>query len=163
VRIFLLLPATPTRAVNGRSRPMSVRFPIRTCRCRSSEDAYSLLGQRVCAYRERWTLPQNSELSLETIIWASFFVISNTWHLICNDFTSISYIWYCLFYVMCLCILASPRISWYDLGRQTSHFWGGSVTIFHHNRYYKIFLFSYKVLFSMLGASAFFISKLLPN
>jgi hypothetical protein len=30
--------------------------------------------------------------------------------------------------VLCLRILASPRIPWYDLRRQTPHFWGGSLT-----------------------------------
>jgi hypothetical protein len=38
---------------SGRSRLMRVAFPIGTCRCRSSEEAHSLLGRRVCAYRER--------------------------------------------------------------------------------------------------------------
>jgi hypothetical protein len=33
-----------------------------------------------------------------------------------------------MLYVMCLCILISPRIPQYDLGRQTPHFWDGSVT-----------------------------------
>jgi hypothetical protein len=32
---------------------MRAGFPIGTRRCRSSEEAHSLLGQRVCAYRER--------------------------------------------------------------------------------------------------------------
>jgi hypothetical protein len=56
VRIFLL-PATPTRAVSGRSRPRRAGFPTGTHRCRSSEEAHSLLGRRVCAYRERQTPP----------------------------------------------------------------------------------------------------------
>jgi hypothetical protein len=55
-------------------------FPTGTRMCRSFEEAHSLLGQRVCAYCERWTLPQNSELSFEAIFWASSFVNSNTWH-----------------------------------------------------------------------------------
>jgi hypothetical protein len=29
---------------------MRVEFPTRTHRCKSSEEAHSLLGQRVCAY-----------------------------------------------------------------------------------------------------------------
>jgi hypothetical protein len=29
---------------------------------------------------------------------------------ICNNFTWLSYLWYCMLYVLCLCILASPRI-----------------------------------------------------
>jgi hypothetical protein len=53
VRIFLLLPATPTRVVSGRFRLMRVGFSTRTHRCRSSEEAHSLLGRRVCTYRER--------------------------------------------------------------------------------------------------------------
>jgi hypothetical protein len=53
VRIFPLLPAMPTRAGSGRSRPMRARFPTGTRRCRSVEEAHSLLGRRVCAYRER--------------------------------------------------------------------------------------------------------------
>jgi hypothetical protein len=103
VRIFLL-PATLTKAVNGRSRPMRARFPTRTHKCRSSEEAHSLLGQRVCAYRERWTLPQNSELSFEASFEASYFVNSNTWHLICNNF-NLKSIWYC----MLICV-----VFWYS-------------------------------------------------
>jgi hypothetical protein len=52
VRILLLL-ATLTRTVSGRSRPMRVGFPTGTHRCRSSKVTHSLLGRRVCAYRER--------------------------------------------------------------------------------------------------------------
>jgi hypothetical protein len=44
VRIFLLLPATPTRAVSGRSRPRRAGFPAGTRRCRSFEEVHSLLG-----------------------------------------------------------------------------------------------------------------------
>jgi hypothetical protein len=44
VRIFLLLPATSTRAVSGRSRPMRVGFPTGTHMCKLSEEAHSLLG-----------------------------------------------------------------------------------------------------------------------
>jgi hypothetical protein len=32
---------------------MRVVFSTETRRCRSSEEAHSLLGQKVCAYRER--------------------------------------------------------------------------------------------------------------
>jgi hypothetical protein len=32
---------------------MRARFPTGTRRCRSSEETHSLLGQRMCAYRER--------------------------------------------------------------------------------------------------------------
>jgi hypothetical protein len=34
-------------------------------------------------------------------------------------------------YVLCLCILVLPRIPWYDLGRQTPHFGGGSLIGMH--------------------------------
>jgi hypothetical protein len=53
VRIFLLLPAMPTRAVSGRSRLRRAEFPTGTRRCMSSEEVHSLLGRRACAYRER--------------------------------------------------------------------------------------------------------------
>jgi hypothetical protein len=53
VRIFLLLSVMLTRAVNGRSRSMRARFPTGTHRCRSFEEAHSLLGRRVYACRER--------------------------------------------------------------------------------------------------------------
>jgi hypothetical protein len=43
VRIFLLLPAMPTRA----------GFPTGTHRHRSSNEGHSPLGQRACAYDER--------------------------------------------------------------------------------------------------------------
>jgi hypothetical protein len=56
---------------------MRAGFPTGTHRCRSFEEAHSLLGQRVCAYRERRMLPQNSELSFE-VSFASSFVNSNT-------------------------------------------------------------------------------------
>jgi hypothetical protein len=85
VRIFLLS-ATPTSAVNGRSRLRKVGFPTRTHRCRSSEEAHALLGWRVYAYHERWTLLQNSELSFEASFGASPFVNSNIWHLIYKNF-----------------------------------------------------------------------------
>jgi hypothetical protein len=100
VRIFLLLSATPTRADSGRSRMMRVGFPTGTRRCRSSEEAHSLLGWRVCAYRERRTLPQKKTL---IILWSAFctlsFVNPNTWHLICNNF-NLNFI----FGIVCLCV-----------------------------------------------------------
>jgi hypothetical protein len=129
VRIFHLLAATPTWVVSGRSRPMRTGFPTGTRRCRSSKEGHSLLGWRVCAYHERWTLPQNSELSFEASFRASPFVNSNTWHLICNNF-NLNFIYGIVYlYVSCLCILASPKIPRYDLGRQIPHFLGGSVTV----------------------------------
>jgi hypothetical protein len=48
VRIFLLILAMSMRAVIGRS-PMRAGFSTGTHRCRSSEEAHSLLGRRVCA------------------------------------------------------------------------------------------------------------------
>jgi hypothetical protein len=91
--IFLLLPATPMRAFSGRSRLMRDRFPTGTLICRSSKEAHALLGWRVCAYHERWALPQNSELSFEVSFIASPFVNTNTWHSIYNNF---NFIWYCM-------------------------------------------------------------------
>jgi hypothetical protein len=43
---------------SGRSRPMRAGFLTGTRRCRSFEEAHSLLGRRVCAYRERRKLLQ---------------------------------------------------------------------------------------------------------
>jgi hypothetical protein len=43
----------PTMAVSGRSRLMRVGFPTGTHRCKSSEEAHSLLAQKVCDYCER--------------------------------------------------------------------------------------------------------------
>jgi hypothetical protein len=37
--------------------------------------------------------------------------------LTCNNFSWTSYLWYCMVYALCFCILALSRISWYDLGR----------------------------------------------
>jgi hypothetical protein len=68
VRIFLLLPATLMRVVSGRSRPRRAGFPTGTRTCRLSEEAHSLLGRRACAYRERRTLPQNSDYLLKHIL-----------------------------------------------------------------------------------------------
>jgi hypothetical protein len=47
---------------------MRARFSTGTNRCRSSEEAHSLLGQRVCAFRDRRTLPQNSDYPLKHIL-----------------------------------------------------------------------------------------------
>jgi hypothetical protein len=44
---------------------MRAGFPTGTHRCRSFEEAHSLLGRRACAYRERRTLPQKLLLSFE--------------------------------------------------------------------------------------------------
>jgi hypothetical protein len=44
VEIFLLLPAMPTRAISGRSRLMRAGFSTGTRRCRSYEEAHSLIG-----------------------------------------------------------------------------------------------------------------------
>jgi hypothetical protein len=46
---------------------MSAGFPTVTQMCRSSEEAHSLLGQRVCAYRERQTISQKLWLSFEAL------------------------------------------------------------------------------------------------
>jgi hypothetical protein len=53
----------------------------------------------------------------------------NTWHLICNNFNMNFIYGIVCFYVLCLRILSSLIIPRYDLGRQTPHFWGGSVTV----------------------------------
>jgi hypothetical protein len=47
-------------------------FPTWTHRRRPSEEAHSLLGQRVCALCERKPLPQNSALSFEVLFWLQF-------------------------------------------------------------------------------------------
>jgi hypothetical protein len=60
VRIFLFLPATPTRAISGRSRTMMAGFPTGTHRCRLTEETHSLLGQRECTYHERHRFRKNS-------------------------------------------------------------------------------------------------------
>jgi hypothetical protein len=99
VRIFLLLSVTPMRDDSGRSRPMRAGFSTGTHRCRSSEEAHSLLGWRVSAYRERWTLPQKTLIILWSIFWALSFVNSNTCHLICNNFK-----WNFIFSIVCLCV-----------------------------------------------------------
>jgi hypothetical protein len=65
MRIFHFLQVTPTRAVGGRSRPMRVGFPTGTRRCRSTEEAHSLLGRRECAYHERHRFRKSSDISIE--------------------------------------------------------------------------------------------------
>jgi hypothetical protein len=57
--------ATPMRAVSVRSRPMKAGFPVETRRCRSTEEAHSLLGRRECAYRERHHFRKNSDISVK--------------------------------------------------------------------------------------------------
>jgi hypothetical protein len=44
---------------------MRVRFPTGTHRCRSTEEAYSFLGRRECAYRERHHFCKNSDITIE--------------------------------------------------------------------------------------------------
>jgi hypothetical protein len=44
---------------------MRAGFPTGTHRCRSTEKAHSLLGQRECAYRERHRFRKNSDISIE--------------------------------------------------------------------------------------------------
>jgi hypothetical protein len=95
VKIFPLLSATSTRAASGRSRSMRVVFPTGIRRCMLSEEVHSLLGWRVCAYRERWMFSQNFELSFEAFFGASSFINYNIWHLICNNF-NLNFTWYCL-------------------------------------------------------------------
>jgi hypothetical protein len=110
VRILLLLSATPTRAVSGRSRPKRAGFPTGTHRCRSSEEAHSLLGRRACAYRERWTLPQKLWLSFEAHFGALFFVNPNTCHLICNNF-NLNFIFGIVCVFVCFCAFSLRRES----------------------------------------------------
>jgi hypothetical protein len=104
VWIFLFLPVMPTRTISGRSRLIWVGFPTRTHRCRSTEEAHSLLGWRECAYHERHRFRKNFDICW-SIFWASFFVNHETWHLICNNrfITWIS--WYC----MLMCVFAHSR------------------------------------------------------
>jgi hypothetical protein len=52
-------------------------------------------------------------ISIEAVFWASLFCNSNTWHLICYNF-NLNFIY------------GSVTL---DLGRQTPHSWGGSITI----------------------------------
>jgi hypothetical protein len=44
---------------------MSDGFPTGTHRCRSTEEAHSLLGSRECAYHERHRFRKNSDISVE--------------------------------------------------------------------------------------------------
>jgi hypothetical protein len=44
---------------------MRAGFPTWTRRCRSIEEANSLLGQRECTYRERHRFRKNSDISIE--------------------------------------------------------------------------------------------------
>jgi hypothetical protein len=53
---------------------------------------------------------------------ASRFVNSNILHLNCNNI-NLNFIWYCMLICVYLRILTSSRISWYDLGSQTPHFY----------------------------------------
>jgi hypothetical protein len=53
VRIFLLLPVTPMRAVSGTSYPMRARFPTRTRKCRSCNDEHSSPRRGEWTYHER--------------------------------------------------------------------------------------------------------------
>jgi hypothetical protein len=53
------------RAVSERSRPMGTGFPTGTRRCRSTEEAHSLLGRREWAYRERHRFRKNCNISIE--------------------------------------------------------------------------------------------------
>jgi hypothetical protein len=109
VRIFLLLPTTPTRAVSGRSRLRRAGFPIGTRRCRSSEEVHSLLGWRACAYRERRTLPQKLWLSFEAHFGLSF-VNPNIWHLIYNNF-NLNFIFGTVCLCVCVCVFSLRRES----------------------------------------------------
>jgi hypothetical protein len=99
VRILLFLPVTSTRAASGRSRLMRARFPSETRRCRSSEEAHSLLGRRVCAYRERQCF-HKTLIYLLKHLWASSFVNYNTWHLIYNN----DFITWISWYYMLMCV-----------------------------------------------------------
>jgi hypothetical protein len=44
---------------------MKAGFPVETRRCRSTEEAHSLLGRRECAYRERHHFRKNSDISVK--------------------------------------------------------------------------------------------------
>jgi hypothetical protein len=131
MRILLLLSVKPTRDVSGRSRPRRAGFPTGTRRYWSSEEADSLLWQRACAYRKRHAFTKTLIIFWSTF-WALSFINLNTWQLIYNNF-KLNFIFGIVCLCVCLRILASSRIPQYDLGRQTPHFWGGSVTISHKN------------------------------
>jgi hypothetical protein len=62
----------PTRAASERSRLMRAEFPIRTRRHRSYKEAHSLLGRRVCAWRERKPFSQK----LYSIFWSTLLTSS---------------------------------------------------------------------------------------
>jgi hypothetical protein len=101
VRIFLLS-VTSTKIVSGRSRPMRAGFPTGIHRC-VVRGGHSLLGRRVCVWRERWTLPQKLWLSIEAPFGALSYVNSNTWHLTYNNFN-----WNFIYGIVCLyvCVCA---------------------------------------------------------
>jgi hypothetical protein len=44
---------------------MRVGFPTETRRCRSTEEAHSLLGRRESVYHERHRFRKNSDISVE--------------------------------------------------------------------------------------------------
>jgi hypothetical protein len=44
---------------------MRAEFTTRTHRCRSTEEAHSLLGRSGCAYHERHCFYKNSDISVE--------------------------------------------------------------------------------------------------
>jgi hypothetical protein len=44
---------------------MRAGFPTGTHKCRSTDEAHSLLEQRECAYRERHRFHKNSDISVE--------------------------------------------------------------------------------------------------
>jgi hypothetical protein len=100
VRIFLLS-ATPMRAVSGRSRPMRAGLPTGTHRCRSSEEAPSLLGRRVCLSWETSAFTKTLIISW-SIFWVSSFVNSNTCYLICNNF-NLNFIYGIVYLYVCVC------------------------------------------------------------
>jgi hypothetical protein len=104
VRIFLLLSVMPMRAISGRSRPMRAGFPTGTHRCRSSEEAHSPLGRRVCAYHERQHFCKTL-IYLWSIFWVSSFVNSNMCHLIYNNYFITWISWYC----MLMCVFMDSR------------------------------------------------------
>jgi hypothetical protein len=96
VRIFLLLSATPTRAVSGRSRLRRTVFPTGTHRCRSSEEAQ--LSSRVKSMCLSWET--NASAKTLIIFWSTFWILSfvnpNICHLICNNF-NLNYVCVCSF------------------------------------------------------------------
>jgi hypothetical protein len=85
VRMFLLLPATSMRAVSGRYIPMRVGLPTGTRMHRSFKEAHNLLGQRVCAWRERNRFHKTLFYLLKCSFGFIFYKL-NTWHLNCNNY-----------------------------------------------------------------------------